>query len=665
MKEVTDTGVLQQLEGGASLKPVQDPATLKALNEPVSVEPKDSPVQGLGAIGGYGLKAVAYVTRDPFKSIDDAIRSFVSGATFGWADEIAAGMNTLLGIGEGKTYEENLTKEMTRDESYRSAMPEQSMAMEVAGGLGMAIPGANVVMNSPKLASVPAAVKMATLGGTGGALAGAGEAGPDQRKEGAIFGGTLGAITGFGIGLGKEATVLAISRFRGGVTSKPVKQAAAKILQALQRDELTPDEAFARLQRLGPEGRLVDVGENTRRLGRAVAGQPGKASTEAVNMLESRQAGQGSRMVESINKALDPSGDFAGAVDDLQALRKINAKPLYDAAYAKPINPTEDLRSLFRRPAMKQAWNKAMKIAQNEGDVLPDNLFETRPDGGQVVNPGAIRDVKTLDYIKRGLDDVVEPHRDPITGKIKTNAGRAVDALRKQYIAILDRLSPDYKAARAAWSGPTQSLSMMEQGRRFIRGDEDVIARQIANMTDDERLFFRMGAARALRDTIYNAPDGADAVKRIFGSELKRSRLRQVFPDEKSFREFKDAMEIESELYKTRDLVSPRAGSQTQLRQADEADLARNVGEGVAELAKGNPGTAASRFLGGLLGKSAEKIPPQQAEAVAKMLFTNDPEVNKQIARALSFQRILDKVNVGAGALSVEGGREAATAMTR
>ena len=623
-----------------------------------------------------GEKAKTFVTESA-RSLDDTMRMLGGQASFGAADEITAGVNAFLGIGEGKTFEErfdsNLAEEMSRDEAIREREPRAALTAEIIGGIGGALAGGSILGAAPGAAAavnavknVPTAIKLGTIGTAAGGLSGALNARPGERTSGAIFGAGLGlALGGVVIPLAKAGVSATIRKFTEGNLGKNVRVAAQKILKALRSDELTPDEAFRRVVALGPKGRLVDVGQNTQRLGRAVAGEPGRASKVATDVLDARQAGQGSRVTAAVNRAIDPTNDFAGTADDLMRIRKDAAAPLYTKAYSKPVDPGEDMISLFRRPAMRQAWVKARKIAANDGDPLPDNLFTTRPDGGEIVNTDAIRDVKMLDYIKRGLDDVVEPHRDPITGKIKTNAGRGVDNLRKEYLRILDKLSPDYKAARASWAGPSRSLELMDKGRRFARADEEITARQIERMTPDEKFFFRVGAARELRDTIYKTPDGADAVKRIFGSKLKRDRMRGVFPDDASFKTFRDAMEQESQLYGTRAIVSPGAGSQTQLRQADAAALSGDIGSGAVDLATGNPGNAATRFVRALFGKNAEGLTPAQSETLAKALFTNDPEVNRQIVRALSVQRMLEGLDPAFSVGAAEAGRQSGAAITR
>ena len=597
------------------------------------------------------------------ETLDDTIRMLANGATLGKAGEAVAGINAFLGIGEGKTFGErfdsNLSVEDQRDAKIREREPVAAFTAEMIGGVGTGFAtGGTTLAGAKTLGGLVG--RSAAIGTAAGAIAGAEGETAGDRLTGALIGGGIGGGLGALIPLSVAGVKNVIQRFIGNTKKGQVRFAAAKIRQALERDEITPAQAFERLQKLGPEGKLIDVGENVRGLGRAAAGQPGKGKAIAVDMLEARQEGQGARLVDAVNKALDPTGDYAASVTALQGTRKAMAKPLYDAAYAKEITPSERLISLFRRPALTKAWEKARTIAANDGDPLPDNLFTTRPDGGQVVNTDALKSVKLLDYVKRGLDDLVETKRDPVTGKIQGEVQKGIDRLRKEYIRAVDLLAPEYKVARAAWSGPSRSLEMMDRGRRFVRADQEITAGQLARMADDEKFFFRMGAARQIRDTIFNTPDGTNAARRIFGSELKRQRLRAVFPDDESFDTFRKTITQETEMFRTRATVSPRSGSQTDLRAAERDDLAIEAGAAIKELAVGNTGNAALRFMKGLFGAEA-RMTPKQAEELSRALFANDPETNRKIINALVLSRQLSVLGkAGVGTATVEAARQAA-----
>lgn len=615
--------------------------TLEEVPEGVRIEPLEQPLP---------------LIEDAARSLDDTVRMMAAGASFRWSDEFAALMNTATGLGQGATFAENLAIERARDEAIREREPGAAFVAELIGGLGTGLPGATRVMQMKMLQGFPTLLKAAGLGAAGGAVGGAGAAESGDRMAGALIGGTIGAGLGIAIPLAKNAVVSVFKRFIASKPGAEVQKAAAKILEALQRDDMTPESAFARLADMSDDTRLVDIGgENIKGLGRAVAGAPGPGKQIARTTLEARQAGQGQRLVRAVNRFLDPDGDFAATVDELNTLRRTTAKPLYDRAYGKAITPSDDLVALFERPALKQAFARAQKIAANEGTAIPD-LF-IKKGGKDVLNPDAMSNVKLLDFIKRGLDDIVERNTDDITGQIKGEVARGVNALRKDYVKLLDDLSPEYKAAREAWGGPSRALEMMNRGRRFVKADEDVTVKQLAKMTEDERFYFRMGAARQMRDLIFKTPDGRDAVKNIFGNELKRQRVKAVFPDDASFDEFSRMMKQEMEFFETRAVVGPRSGSPTQPRQAEFADLTGAV----SELARGNSRGAVVSAVRTLLGK---KLTDQQSEILARALFNNDPATNRKILDALVLARTLQPVgDIAGGALSVAAGGRAGAAV--
>src|SRR5690606_34776355 len=69
------------------------------------------------------------------RGVDDAVRSIASGMTFWRADEAAAGMSALTGIGGqggGGGYEANLAAERARD---KPIPPEIAIPGQIAGGV--------------------------------------------------------------------------------------------------------------------------------------------------------------------------------------------------------------------------------------------------------------------------------------------------------------------------------------------------------------------------------------------------------------------------------------------------------------------------------------------------------------------------------------------------
>ena len=142
---------------------------------------------------------------------------------------------------------------------------------------------------------------------------------------------------------------------------------------------------------------------------------------------------------------------------------------------------------------------------------------------------------------------------------------------------------------------------------------------------------YQESLAQAFRSAAYLISHGADAVKRIFGSPQKRELLKASFPSERAFLSFEAAMKREAAMYKNAQFVSPRTGSQTQLRQSD----AEGFGGQAAAIAGDLALSAAlpGRTVGGAIGRAltdtmarGQGITPGVADALSARMFTADPQ---------------------------------------
>jgi len=72
------------------------------------------------------------------------------------------------------------------------------------------------------------------------------------------------------------------------------------------------------------------------------------------------------------------------------------------------------------------------------------------------------------------------------------------------------------------------------------------------NLTSAEMDMFRIGARQAIMDKIDVTQINADLMKRLFGRNGDITKLKSVFPNEKSFETFSKGMEREAEFILTR-----------------------------------------------------------------------------------------------------------------
>ncbi|NUB07007.1 hypothetical protein FW320_12580 [Azospirillum sp. Vi22] len=540
--------------------------------------------------------------------VDNVVRQIANGATFGFADEIAAGLGSLTGIG-GKQgeYDANLEAQRSQDKAFEAEYPIASTAAQLAGGIatggaGMAKLGGTV------LAKVPAVVRNVGGGAVAGATAGfgTGEGGLENRLSGAGTGGFVGGIVGAAappiINAASAMAAPVLNKFRSGLTL-----AQQKVAQALERDGMTPQQVQETLRQLGPEAFIADAaGDNTLSLARVAASTPGKAKTTASEALSARQEGQGSRILGKAEQTLDNTGNFYDNVDDLLARREAAAKPLYDRVM-RPENlvPEEKFAPLASDPFL----SKTIK------GVKGDDLY------GMADLPDS--SLPVLDAVKKRLDDQIEAAR----RAGENNRARLLQERKSALVTATDEAFPEYAQARAAWEGPTRALDALNKGREFIKSDAEITAKEIAKLTDTDREFFKAGVVRQIRDILYNTPDGADAVKRLFGNKMKREKLEAAFPDKAAFFDFQRAMNSEAMFYKTNSAI--QAGSRTAPMLMEAADATQSPLPSVLmKAATGNKLGALMDIVSQGGGRAPNKLPEKVANPLADLLFSNNQSQN-------------------------------------
>lgn len=268
--------------------------------------------------------------------------------------------------------------------------------------------------------------------------------------------------------------------------------------------------------------------------------------------------------------------------------------------------------------------------------------------------------VQTLDYVKRGIDDVLDQYRSPLTGKLVLDeAGRAVEGVRSQFVSEVDRLHPgNYAAARAAYAGPAASRQALQEGADALNWSPQELERRIANMDPGQVPFFAQGYRNSLANNLERRVDGGDKAGALMGTPAKRQALEAVFPGEGLDR-FAETMAAEQAANQTYRSVT--AGSQTAERMAAD-ELTSDAG--LTETAVGSVLRGSRNGITGIIGelwdrtKTAGKYGAGEAgknvrQSVASLLTETDPALLQQIIRdasadSLARQRAANIVNQGA-----------------
>lgn len=236
-----------------------------------------------------------------------------------------------------------------------------------------------------------------------------------------------------------------------------------------------------------------------------------------------------------------------------------------------------------------------------------------------------VPNMRLLDAGKKGIDAQLEVYRDKTTGRLVLDeAGRALDDVRKAYVAELDRLNPDYKVAREAWAGPSQSLDAIALGKDFTDLQPEQLVHNLGKMTEDQRNFFKIGAARRLQEMIHGAADNRDAAARVFGNQTIRDQIDAVFGNG-SATKFAEKMTPENMMTATNRFV--RGNSASLDKAAEIADTAGPLERGVQGFAKGGLRGAVSNVadIPARISSFFNGLTPEVREAVADILTSHEP----------------------------------------
>lgn len=591
-------------------------------------------------------------------------RAALQGLTMGFSDEAEARLRASRGEG---SYEDILASLRQAKERFEQKAPIGSTVAEIAGsiptmalgGLGAArmmatIPGAAARM-SPLLTGATGA---ATTGAVSGAISGAGQAEPGERMAGAATGGALGAAMGpvgqaaTGIARGAVSKGLEIGRSVVGAdaTAQFQRRADVKLLQALRRDGLSPQEAANRLQTIQAGGykpeTIVEVGgKNTRALADVVSKYPG-ASQVAEELAEQRMAGQAGRVISDFERVFGRRESALDVAEDLINRRNRSSGPLYQQAYSEGgVIQDPRIDKLMELSAFKDAYKTARELAEFDGLNLPANVEDLKRLGGF--------DLRTLDYIKRGLDDVLYVKAVPTSGTGKQVIARLKEK-RKEFVDIVDEVGPaSYRQARQAFAGPTEVRDAIEAGQKFTRLSPSQLERDFAKLSPAEKEGFQLGVLESIRQNVEKGADGSDVLRRVWSSPEKRKQLQAILGNDQ-FRDLSNSLARENVIRRT-DATMTR-GSQTMERQLLQREF-----EGTDELLplirqRGPIGGTGEYLLRTMTGPGQPT-----AEALAPTLFSTDAQRQMQeLMRLQSLDELLRRQAAArGGAVGTAAGTQA------
>jgi hypothetical protein len=408
-------------------------------------------------------------------------------------------------------------------EAVRERRPGQAVALEVGGALA-SIPALAAATPARVAQFVTAPQSLggqmlrggavgAAAGATEGAIGGAGRGEPGERLqaagEGALIGGAFGAPVGAVAPAMSAGIRAAFENIKGRSVSQIAStlgislDAARVVRTALENDDL--GAAQAALQRAGSTSMLADAGPATQQLLDVSITAGGAAPRIGREAVEGRAADAGERMTMVLDDIFGaPEGVLTTQREIRQAARPTLNRE-YRVAYAQPIDYSRPrgrlLENLLRNRVPPSAITEANALMRLEGAESAQIMVRVGDDG--TFSFTSMPDVRQLDYIIRGLQEVAQKNIDPVTRQMN-QLGAASNNLKRLMRNILRREVPAYGVAVDSAADAASRRDAVNLGASILipSTTREIVRDGLRGASAAERSAARAGFRSALDDRL-------------------------------------------------------------------------------------------------------------------------------------------------------------------
>jgi len=595
-----------------------------------------------------------------YNPLAELARNIGSTATFEFGDEIEAKVVSAIGQADYNTYVQELRQQQG---AYRADRPVEAILTGIASGFltgatATKIPKVGKWLQANKDTSIAKRIiKLMGIGGTGGAIAGAG-AYDSNRDTGGIggsmamygLGGALIPPLLIGGGQGIKTGFTGMSNLMqnlGFTQPSATQQAVQKIANNLADQNITPKEIQNQLdeaRRLGLNDiQIAELSKSTTKLGRQSATVESESSEFIKDAFDTSKEVFSTNAQKRLNKAMGVDGSDI----DSTYLFKINerqykeAKKLYPEAYkvnVKRINYKIGDIDIFNQPLIKDAWETYVKKMKNLSLT-----GEKNPTWEQINSMESIP-TAILHKIKMGLDDIIESNTD-ITGKVNPQ-GRQVIQSKKLFDNITRQNNPSYSKANDNFADSMQIKNAFEKGKKFLTIDNAEMKRMINNMNEAEKASYKSGILNQMYNKINN---GQDFIRATFNTERKREALKLLFKSDKEFLDFEKMIKMQTKRkYAQQEILG---GSQTARRQIEDelenfSNSADKKGLIMSLLQKLKEGVGMNKETAEELKKNLLLASPNKQKILLQDIIN---EYEKELKKA----KIFDKIKEGTAGVGI------------
>lgn len=466
-----------------------------------------------------------------------------------WLDEasagIDAGLNKISGGRIGQPYDEAKAYQNARQRYIDKNASGLERGAAMAGGVIASAPfGAARVFRGTSL--LPEIGNAALTGMGYGAIYGAGE-GEDTNRiwnalEGAGYGGVIGAAApGVARGVGNAVNYFAN---RGAPLPAALQQfergAVNRVADDMTTSGLTPSQYARQAQELGPQGMLLDMGEDLRGSAETLANTHGPQLPIVRGELNARRADAPDRIRAGVDRALGPERNLGQFVDTVTRGTRQQAAPYYDQFHATSIPVTPEIRNVLDSiPA--SAFNRAQTLARADGyrqqfRLRPGNDPMQAMTGVQRTAREAVPTGLEYDYLKRAVDDLARgAERGSNEARIYGNLARQLRTTIDTHLSPGDPTQSAWAVARSIAGDGLEGREAAELGSTVFssKRDPNVVADELSNLSQAGQTMYRHGARNNLRQIMGRAAtnfgqNGDATARRTLNSEFARENVAQI-----------------------------------------------------------------------------------------------------------------------------------------
>lgn len=543
------------------------------------------------------------------------------GATFGFGDEIVAGVGAAL---SPMTYDDALKAVRGELEAAREIRPKTTMGAEIGSGVLSALGGLGVAAKAAPTLAGKAAVGAGVGAAEGGLYGfGSGEGGFQNRATEAGKTAAIGGLVG-----GAAPALIAGVKGVGSAIANPIAsalnipsnvRASAAIEKMMGRAGMTADDANNAIARAGAEGQpdflLADALGNAGQRGLSgVARQPGDARQMIAETLMKRQDGQGNRISTFIADALDAPNTAKARGADLTADMRKTAKASYDAAAAgaAPVDVRPAVATLTDTIDQMSGSGMTPPRIVAEFDKLRGKLAGQTAKG----EPTTLSDYNSVLALWREVKDDIDKAFRAGDGSL----GEALKPVRDQLEAALSEASDGFKTANAKYRADKAVIGALDEGAAAasprVRAADTVD--RVAKLTPEQRAAFAGGYADPVLGRVESAAPGVNKARPLLNEKTK-AELGVLAKDPALLER---QLARENTMFETN--VAALGGSKTADNLADIADTSAMSASVIGNVVSGRWGAAAGQLADKLMA-GATGTNPATREIIAKALLSRNP----------------------------------------